>query len=257
MEKGSFEARLWIKDYTHPRKGFPVVGAIHDFIIYRKICLTCTDEEIYQLNNLVQKYGMNNGLRMAINEIQRKVMNEDYDKKCQIDNLAEPDTLTVKYEQKKFEEELAESDLEFGFTAEQLQKRNGKYPFGNGNINMIPESILTSQKVIDQGVYKGIIRYTLYDKIYGCWSAKIMAPFIKPIIVKQNTLAQAKNWLNVMLERAHIDSTKAKVQMMRQVEQEKNAKKKEEAAAQAQISKIRKILGQENGDNNLNTPDIF
>lgn len=257
MEKGSFEARLWVKDYTHPRNGFPVVGAIHDFIIYRKICMTCTDEEVYQLNNLVKKYGMNNGLRMSLNEIQRKVMNEEHNKKHQIDKLAEPDPLTIKYEQKKFEEELAESQLEFGFTSEQLQKRNGKYPFGNGNINMIPESILTAQKVIDQGNYKNIVKYTLHDKIYGCWSAKITAPFIRPIIVKQDTLAQAKNWLSIMLERAYIDSTKAKVQMMRQTQQEKNAKQKEEAAAQAQISKIRKILGQENGDSNLNTPDIF
>lgn len=257
MEKGSFEARLWVKDYTHPRKGLPIVGAIHDFIIYRKICMTCTDEEVYQLNNLVQKYGMNNGLRMSLNEIKRKVMNDEHNKRHQVDKLAEPDPLTIKYEQKKFEEELTESQLEFGLTIEQLQKRNGKYPSGNGDINMIPENILTAQKIIDQGTYKNIIKYTLHDKIYGCWSAKITAPFIRPIIVKQSTLALAKSWLNIMLERAYLNSIKAKVQMMKQAEQERNTKQKEEAEAQAQISKIRKILGQENSDNNLNTPDIF
>ena len=254
MEKGSFEARLWVKDYIHPRKSLPVVGAIHDFIIYRKICVTCTDEEVYQLNNLIQKYGMNNGLRMGLNEIRRKVITEDNNKKYQIEQLANSSPSTIAYETRKFEEELEESKLEQGLTVKQLQLRNGKYPNG---MNMIPEAVLTLQKVINKGVHKNIVQYTLYDKVYGCWSAKITAPFIQPIIIRQNSLALTKNWVNIMVERAYIDSIKIKGQIAIAAEKERTAKEKEEMLAQEQISKVKRILGQDNRDNNLNTPDIF
>lgn len=254
MEKGSFETRLWIKNYTHPRKGLPVVGAIYDFIIYRKICMTCTDEEVYQLNEFVKKYGMNNGLRMSINEIQRKIIADENEKKYQVEQLANPSPSTIKYETKKFEEELEESKLEQGLNAKQLQFRNGQYPNG---MNLIPEVVLTIQKVIKKGIHKNIVQYTMYDKIYGCWSAKITAPLIQPIIIRQNSLALTKNWVNIMIERAYIDSIKAKGNMMKEQEKRRIAKEKEEISVQKEISKVKRMLGQENKDSNLETPDIF
>jgi len=255
MEKGSYEARLWLKDYYHQSVSLPIVGSIYDFIIYRKICLTCTDEEVYMLNNLTNKYGMSHGLTMTINEIQQKLISEEGDKRRQVSNLSYQNPIQQKYEQQQFDNEMAEAMLDVGLTIDQLKKRTEKYPFNGGNIHTIPESILKSQKIIDQGTYQGKIKYVIYDKIYGCWSAEITAPHIKVPMIRKVNLADVKSWVTTAIKTTYLNNEKAELTMISQTV--KTIKKpKLSTADEKQIQKIKDLLKRDN-NNPLNNDNIF
>jgi len=254
MEKGTYEARQWLKNYSHPRGGLPFVGAIHDFIIYRKFCKTCTDEEIYQLNKWVQQYGLNHALRMMINEVRQNLIRDAAEKRRRVEALSNPTPLSQKWEREKFEKEMEEAILEEGLTREQREKRNAKYPFNGGNIHTIPESALKSAKIVDQGIYKGIVKYTIYDKIYNCWSAEITAPFVKVAMIRKYSLEEVKDWTERLLRKTYNLSIDEKDKRIR--EAAKQPINKAEVDAQEKVQKIKEILGQDK-NNDLNSPDIF
>lgn len=255
MEKGSFEARQWLNDYYYQAVGLPIVGAIHDFVIYRKICKTCTDEEIYMLDKLIKQYGMSHGLKMGINEIQRTLISEEGDKRRQVSNLSYQNPLQQKYEQQQFDNEMAEAMLEANLTIDQLKKRTEKYPFNNGNIYTIPENILKSQKIIDQGIYQGKIKYVIYDKIYGCWSAEITAPHIKVPMIRKVNLADVKSWVATAIKTTYFNNEKAELAMISKTTQTIK-KPKLSTADEKQIQKIRDVLKKDT-NNPLNNDNIF
>lgn len=258
--KGSYAARQWLVNYRYDPTDLPFVGSLYDFYVYRKICITCTDEEVYKLNNFVTKHGMRNGIHMGINEIKQKLITENWNKKTQVNELCGDSALSQtkrEIENQKLQAQQEELKYEENLSIDQLTTRN--QPLKGGNIYTIPTNTLTSQKIIDSNVYRSIVKYTIYDKVHGCWSAKITAPYTYPQIIRRNNLEDIK----AAARNAAINIYPVSVQKQQEVEDIKRAqanktyaqRRKMEQDAYKQLQRVREALGQDN--NNLNAPDIF
>lgn len=257
--KGSYASRKWLANYNYASVGLPFVGSLYDFFIYRKICKTCTNEEVYKLNNFISKHGMSHGLAMGINEIKQTLISEAWAKKNQIDELCDEGTLNKwkrELEVKKFQQQAEELQYEAGLNITQLQKRNQLL---KGNIYIIPTDVLTSQRVIDSGVYQSTVQYVIYDKIHGCWSAKITAPHVHTQIIRRHTLDDIKAATTNAVRDTCIMSREKKMEAdkIRRTRENRSSMQRQqiERESYGQIQRIREVLGQDG--NSINSPDIF
>jgi hypothetical protein len=176
MERGTLESTKWIDEVAYQRYLRGPLQKIYDFMMYRKIIKTCSDETIYKMSLLIEKHGMTIGIKMTIGEIRVWRSQQRYEKKHYINNLINTPTVTVESFKDQIEEEDRISDL----TDKQRRLRNIKYPEKGG----VPKTIFIEQPIIDSFDDNGV-GYKVFEKIYCYYSAIIYSP-IEEVLVKDS-----------------------------------------------------------------------
>jgi hypothetical protein len=256
--RGSYEAKLWILDYYHPRTLPPVVGNIYDLYIYKKILKTCSDDDIYELQKNTKKDGFHRGIILTLSNMRVKLRDQETAKYFETQRLAEPNPLVEKIQQKEFDAEMIEARLEADARMEDYRKRNSYY--NGGSIHNIPNSIIFEQKTVSNGKYKDRVEWKIYDKIYNCWCGVIKAPFVADLQIRHAELVDTERAVKTYCETMYQKSTKAEgdamIKMMQAKRQQAEFQQQAKQEADKQVKEIKKILGMD-GKNDLDSPDIF
>lgn len=235
----------WLKDYRYGINHNPLVLYFKNFSLYRKLLQSLNLEDKYLLSQYIKFWGFHRGVKLIVMDIKLELSTRDYAKHREMEKQLAKEKADEAFIQKSINEQLEEEQYEQGLTSEEVLLRNKVYP---GGIMKIPENILFRQQVIDSGE-RGDIKYYIFNKVYGCWSAAITSPHReKPdgtkgcVILRDQALGSLRTFLNTEI----IKEKDRQEEFMRLRNKKPN------------INRIQQVMGiNRNVNSDLDNDDIF
>jgi hypothetical protein len=246
VKKGSSQALFWVKEFNFNSKLLQYkrlentnsINLIKRFIynilkgqycswIYKWLLQTASNKQIAHLENVVEQYGFESGIKRYTRKLKDTLKHKEKKKKREINKLnglsKNGSKLNcIKHQDKKDKQQvqnMLEEEERWKHLSEDERRKKHVLPEGIHHPNQIPRHKLLTQEIIDKGTTEdGKISYIIFDKIHTVYSALVGAnkrrdrmtgEWSGMKLVRSHTLMDLKEDIKtaVMKERAYINGS--------------------------------------------------